>query len=190
MTTEPPARDREADPAPAPEPGPEPEPNPEGPTEVVETDSGELVERLSTGTATLLLVWLVMIGAGTALLGAWLIALVVLGERLGADELLSEFGFYVALYGAIGPTTLWLSGRAQEHGVRWFVLTALRIGLFMSILTIVFGATATFMLGRGIGPGVIPLAVAVLVVTLAASVLWGLGTWAADHWIAQARVAR
>jgi hypothetical protein len=43
------------------------------------------------------------------------------------------------------------------------------------------------MLGRGIGPGAIPLAVAVLVVTLAASVLWGLGTWAADRWIAQAR---
>ena len=57
MTTEPPAPDEE------------PEPNPDGPTELVETDSGELVERLSTGTATLLLVWLVVIGAGTALLG-------------------------------------------------------------------------------------------------------------------------
>jgi hypothetical protein len=175
MTTDPPARD------------PETEPNPDGPTELVETDDGELVERLSTGTATLLLVWLVMIGAGTALLGAWVIAAVVLGERLGVDELLSEFGFYIALYGAIGPTTLWLSGRAQGHGARWFVLTALRIGLFMSILTIVFGATATFMLGRGIGPGALPLAAAVLLVTLAGSVLWGLGTWAADRWIAQAR---
>jgi hypothetical protein len=168
-------------------PDPETEPNPDGPTELVETDDGELVERLSTGTATLLLVWLVMIGAGTALLGAWVIAAVVLGERLGVDELLSEFGFYIALYGAIGPTTLWLSGRAQGHTARWFVLTALRIGLFMSILTIVFGATATFMLGRGIGPGALPLAAAVLVVTLAGSVLWGLGTWAADRWIAQAR---
>ncbi len=177
MTTEPPARD----------PEPNPEPNPDGPTELVETDSGELVERLSTGTATLLLIWLLMIGAGTALLGAWLISLVVLEERLVADELLSEFGFYVALYGAIGPTTLWLSGRAQGHGARWFVLTALRIGLFMSILTIVFGASATLMLGRGVGPGAVPLAAAVLVVTLAASVLWGLGTWAADRWIAQAR---
>ena len=175
MTTEPPAPDEE------------PEPNPDGPTELVETDSGELVERLSTGTATLLLVWLVVIGAGTALLGAWVIALVVLGERLGTDELLSDFGFYVALYGAIGPTTLWLSGRAQGHSARWFVLTAMRIGLFMSVLTIVFGASATFMLGRGIGPGLVPLGVAVLVMTLAISVLWGLGTWAADRWIAQAR---
>jgi hypothetical protein len=175
VTAEPPARE------------PEREPNPEGPTELVETDTGELVERLSTGTATLLLIWLVAIGAGTALLGAWVISLVVLGERLGADELLSDFGFYVALYGAIGPTTLWLSGRAQGHGARWFVLTALRIGLFMSVLTIVFGATATFMLARGIGPGAIQLAVAVVVVTLGVSVLWGLGTWAADRWIAQAR---
>jgi hypothetical protein len=175
MTTDPPVR------------GEEPEPNPEGPTELVETDSGELVERLSTGTATLLLVWLVAIGAGTALLGAWVIALLVLGERLGPDELLSDFGFYVALYGAIGPTTLWLSGRAQGHGARWFVLTAMRIGLFMAVLTIVFGATATFMLGRGVGPGLVPLGVAVLVVTLAISVVWGLGTWAADRWIAQAR---
>jgi hypothetical protein len=175
MTTEPPPD------------APEPEPNPDGPTELVETDRGELVERLSAGTATLLLIWLVAIGAGTALLGAWVVALVVLGERLGADELLSDFGFYVALYGAIGPTTLWLSGRAQSHDARWFVLTAMRIGLFMSVLTIIFGATATFMLGRGIGPGALALGAAVLVVTLAASVLWGLGTWAADRWIAQAR---
>jgi hypothetical protein len=69
------------------------------------------------------------------------------------------------------------------------VLTALRIGLFMAVLTIVFGASATFMLGRGIGPGLLPLGAAVLVVTLAISVLWGLGTWAADRWIAQARVS-
>jgi hypothetical protein len=177
MTTEPPAA----------EPERVQEPNPDGPTELVETDSGELVERLSPGTATLLLIWLVAIGAGTALLGAWVIALLVLGERLGAAELLSDFGFYVALYGAIGPTTLWLSGRAQGHGARWFVLTAMRIGLFMSVLTIIFGATATFMLGRGIGPGALALGAAVLVVTLAVSVLWGLGTWAADRWIAQAR---
>jgi hypothetical protein len=170
-------------------PAHEPEPNPEGPTELVETDTGELVERLSAGTATLLLVWLVAIGAGTALLGAWVIALIVLGERLGADELLSDFGFYVALYGAIGPTTLWLSGRAQGHGLRWFVLTAMRIGLFMSVLTIVFGATATVMLGRGMGPGALQLGAAVLVVTLAVSVLWGIGTWAADRWIAQARIS-
>jgi hypothetical protein len=172
-----------------PERPPEPtdEPNPEGPTELVETDDGEMVERLSAGTATLLLVWLVMIGAGTALLGAWVIALVVLGERLGSDQLLSDFGFYVALYGAIGPTVLWLSGRAQGHAARWFVLTAIRIGLFMSVLTILFGASAALMLGRGLGPGALLLGGAVLVVTLLISVLWGLGTWAADRWIAQAR---
>jgi hypothetical protein len=175
MTTEPPARD------------PEPEPNPDGPTELVETDDGELVERLSTGTATLLLVWLVMIGAVPALLAVWVIALVVLGERLGADELLSEFGFYIALYGAIGPTTLWLSGRAQGHGAGWFVRRGVQIGLFMSGMVIVFAALQALMLGRGFGPGLLALGAAVLIANFALSVLWGLGTWAADRWIAQAR---
>ena len=167
----------------------DPEPNPEGPTELVESDSGELVERLSAGTATLLLVWLVMIGAGTALLGAWVIAAVVLGERLGVDQLISDFGFYVALYGAIGPTVLWLTGRAQGHGARWFIWTAARIGLFMSGLTIIFGASATMMLGRGLGPGALILGVAVLGTTLVISVAWGLATWAADRWIAGARIS-
>lgn len=166
----------------------DPEPNPDGPTEVVETDSGELVERLSAGTATLLLIWLVVIGAGSALLAAWVIANVVLGERLGAGALFSDFGFYVALYGAIGPTVLWLSGRAQGHSVAWFIWTAARIGLFMAVLTIVFGSLVTFMLGAALGTGTIFLGAAVLVATLAISVVWGLGTWAADRWIAQARV--
>jgi hypothetical protein len=93
----------------------DPEPAPDGPTELVETDSGELVERLSSGTATLLLVWLLIVGAGSALLAAWVVATMVLGERLGAGALFSDFGFYLALYGATGPTVLWLSGRAQGH---------------------------------------------------------------------------
>ena len=98
-----------------PEP-PEPEPNPESPTELVETDDGELVERLSFGTATLLLVWLIAVGAGTALLAAWVVVALVLGQRLGPAALFSGFGFYVALYGATGPMVLWLTGRAQGHG--------------------------------------------------------------------------
>jgi len=166
----------------------DPKPAPDGPTELVETDSGELVERLSAGTATLLLVWLLIVGAGSALLAAWVVATVVLGERLGAGALLSDFGFYVALYGATGPTVLWLSGRAQGHTAAWFVLTAARIGLFMAVLTIVFGSLVTFGLGAGIGSGTIILGGAVVVATLAISVLWGLATWAADRWIAQARL--
>jgi hypothetical protein len=166
----------------------DPEPNPEGPTEVVETDSGELVERLSAGTATLLLVWLVIIGAGTALLGAWLVALLVLGERLGPGALIGDFGFYVALYGVTGPTVLWLSGRAQAHTARWFVWTALRIGLFMSVLTILFGGLVILVLGRGFTEGHVVLALAVLAMTLGISVIWGLAVWAADRWIAQARI--
>lgn len=167
----------------------DPDPKPDGPTEVVETDSGELVERLSTTTATLLLIWLVVIGAGSALLAAWVVAAVVLEERLGAGALFSDFGFYVALYGATGPTVLWLAGRAQGHTAAWFVWTAARIGLFMAVLTIVFGSLVTFMLGAAFGQGILVLGAAVLVATLAISVLWGLATWAADRWIAQARIA-
>ena len=166
-----------------------PEPKPDGPTELVETDSGEMVERLSAGTATILLVWLLLVGAGTALLAAWVIAAVVLDERLGADELLSDFGFYVALYGATGPTVLWLSGRAQGHSAGWFVWTAARIGLLMGILTIVLGAMATVVLGAGIGTGTGILGGAILIATLVISVPWGLATWAADRWIARARVS-
>jgi hypothetical protein len=165
----------------------DPEPR-EGSTELVETESGELIERLSGTTATLLLAWLLLVGAGSALLAAWLVAALVMGERLGPGALISDFGFYVALYGATGPTVLWLAGRAQGHSAGWFVWTAARIGLLMAGLTIVFGTLVTVVLGAGIGEGTLILGAAVLVATLAMSVLWGLATWAADRWIAQSRV--
>jgi hypothetical protein len=168
---------------------PERAPNPDGPTELVETDDGELVERLSFGTATLLLIWLLIVGAGTALLAAWALAALVLNQRLGPGELFGEFGFYVALYGATGPTVLWLTGRAQGHGWQWFVATAIRIGLFMSALTILFGGLVTVVLGNGVTVGILILGIAVLLATLLISILWGLATWAADRWIARARVA-
>src|SRR5512132_3344486 len=79
-----------------------PELPPDGPTELVEGSDGELVERLSTGTATLLLVWLVGTGAATALLAAWLFAAVVLRQRLGVGELFSSLGLYIAVFGAAG----------------------------------------------------------------------------------------
>jgi hypothetical protein len=85
----------------------------DGPTRLVEGNDGELVERLSGGTATLLLVWLIGIGAGSALLGAWLLAALILRIRLGSSELLGAPGLYIALLGATGPTVLWLAGRAQ-----------------------------------------------------------------------------
>ena len=42
-----------------------------------------MVERLSGGTATLLLVWLIGVGALSTLLAAWLYVWLVFGERLG-----------------------------------------------------------------------------------------------------------
>jgi hypothetical protein len=60
----------------------------------------------------------------------------------------------------------------------------------MSLLTILFGGLVVLVLGRGFTGGHLLLAVAVLVMTLGISVIWGLAVWAADRWIAQARVSR
>ena len=78
-------------------------PREDGPTELVETDQGELIERLSGGTATLLLVWLIGVGALSTLLAAWLFVWFVSGERMGVDALFGGFGIYTALAGAAGP---------------------------------------------------------------------------------------
>ena len=158
-----------------------------GPTELVEADSGELVERLSGGTATILLIWLIGVGAGSALLAAWLLAVVLFDEKFGLDELFSGFGFYVALYGAIGPTVLWLTGRAQSHRLSWFVWTAEKIGGFMAAITVGFGALVLLILGYGLGIGHLAIGLAVLGATAVIAIGWGLATWAADRWIASAR---
>ena len=165
-------------------------PRPDGPTELVETDRGELVERLSAGTATLLLIWLIVIGAGSALLAAWVVVAVVLRERLGAGALFSEFGLYLAFYGATGPLVLWLAGRAQGHSLRWFLWTAAKIGLVMAGISLAFGWMVSLVIGLQFELGIAVLLGAAVIATLLISVLWGLATWAADRWIALARVVR
>ena len=160
----------------------------DGPTELVEGRDGELVERLSTGTATLLLAWLVGIGAASALLVAWLFALVALDVRLGLDDLFGGPGFYVALFGASGPTILWLTGRAQAHSLPWFGWTAVKIGLVMIGGTIAVAALGTLMLGGSFGPTAVPSALILIGLTLVLTVLWALATWSADRYIARARV--
>ena len=165
-----------------------PELPPDGPTELVEGSDGELVERLSTGTATLLLVWLVGTGAATALLAAWLFAAVVLRQRMGVGELFSSLGLYIAVFGAAGPTLLWLTGRAQGHSLAWFGLTAAKIGLAMIGSIILVLGLGALMVGALIGPGFIPIAAILAGVTLILSMIWALVTWAADRYIARARV--
>jgi hypothetical protein len=161
---------------------------PDGPTELVEGRDGELVERLSTGTASLLLVWLIGIGAATALLAAWVFAAVMLGRRLGLADLFSGLGFYVALFGASGPTILWLTGRAQGHSLVWFLWTAAKMGLVMIGGTILVGLLGVLLLGASL-PEKTLLQVAVLIgLTLVISVPWALATWSADRYIARARV--
>lgn len=165
-----------------------PELPPDGPTELVEGTDGELVERLSTGTATLLLAWLVGTGAATALLAAWLFAAVVLNQRLGAGQLFSSLGLYITVFGASGPTLLWLTGRAQGHSLAWFGLTAAKIGLAMiGSIVLVLGLGA-LIVGASIGPGFVPLAAILAGMTLILSMIWALITWAADRYIAAARV--
>ncbi len=160
----------------------------DGPTRLVEGNDGELVERLSGGTATLLLVWLIGVGAGSALLGAWLLAALVLRVRLGGSELLGAPGLYIGLLGASGPTVLWLAGRAQGRSLRWFMLTAAKIGLVMDAILIGGTLLVSVVMGVAFAAGALVVAAALVAFTLAASVVWALATWSADRYIASARV--
>jgi hypothetical protein len=160
----------------------------DGPTRLVEGNDGQLVERLSGGTATLLLVWLVGVGAGSALLAAWLLAALVLQVKLGTEHLFGAPGLYVSLYGATGPTVLWLAGRAQGRSLGWFMLTAAKIGLVMAAILIGGLLLVVVVMGATLGGGALRVTGAVFAFTFAVSVLWALATWAADRYIASARV--
>lgn len=160
----------------------------DGPTRLVEGTDGELVERLSGGTATLLLVWLVGVGAGSALLAAWILAALVLRVRLGTEHLFGAPGLYVSLYGATGPTVLWLTGRAQSRSLGWFMRMAAKIGLVMAAILIGGLLLVVVVMGATLGGGALRVTAAVFVFTLAVSVLWALATWSADRYIANARV--
>ena len=165
-----------------------PELAPDGPTELVEGSDGELVERLSAGTATLLLAWLIGTGAASALLAAWFFAVLVLDQRPGPDVLFSSTGFYVALFGASGPTLLWLTGRAQDHSLAWFGWTAVKIGVAMigSILLVI--AVGLLVVGATIGAGFLPVSAILVGLTLILSMLWAVVTWSADRYIARVRM--
>ena len=161
----------------------------DGPTELVEGTDGELIERLSGGTATLLLVWLIGVGAGSALLAAWLLAMLVLDVRLGTEHLFGAPGLYVSLYGATGPTVLWLTGRAQDRSLGWFIVTAAKIGLVMAAILIGGLLLVVVVMAAPLGAGALRVTAAVFAFTLAVSVLWALATWSADRYIASARTA-
>lgn len=160
----------------------------DGPTRLVEGNDGELVERLSGGTATLLLVWLIGIGAGSALLAAWLLAALVMNMRLGSEHLFGAPGFYVSLYGASGPTVLWLTGRAQGHSLGWFIVTAGKIGLVMAAVVIGGLFLVGLVMGAVLETDSFSAMAGLASLTLIISVLWALATWAADRYIAGARV--
>lgn len=171
----------------------EPRSNPEregGPTEFVEAESGELVERLSGGTATMLLVWLIGVGALSTLLATWLFVWVATGERLGAEALFGGFGIYTSIAGASGPCVLWLAGRAQGHSLRWFLVTGAKIALVMLGLVLLILALLLLIVGGALPwVGLLPAIGLMVVLALVLSAIWGLATWAADRWIARARVS-
>lgn len=166
--------------------GPEPR---DGPTELVEGADGELIERLSGGTATVLLIWLVGVGALSTLLGVWIFVWIVTSERLGIDALFGGFGFYTALAGAAGPCVLWLAGRAQGHTLGWFMVTAAKIALVMVAIIAVLVTGATLIMA-GTLPGIGALLAAGLMAVLAVLLgqIWAIATWSADRWIARARL--
>jgi hypothetical protein len=165
-----------------------PEPR-DGPTELVEGADGELIERLSGGTATVLLVWLVGVGALSTLLGAWIFVWIVTGERLGVDALFGGFGFYTALAGAAGPCVLWLAGRAQGHTLGWFMVTAAKIALVMvAIIAVLVTGATLIMAGSFPGTGALLAAGLMTVLAVLLGQVWALATWSADRWIARARL--
>ena len=164
--------------------------NGDGPTELVEDERGELVERLSGGTATLLLVWLIGVGALSTLLAAWLYVWMTTGQRLGVDALFGGFGIYTSIAGATGPCVLWLTGRAQGHTLGWFLVTSAKIALVM-IGMVLFVILLALLVMAGVLPGVAAMLAAGLMVLLALGLsgIWAIATWAADRWIARARLA-
>jgi hypothetical protein len=159
-----------------------------GPTELVPGAEGELVERLSGGTATVLVIWLVGIGAGTALLGVWLFSALVVGTRLGLGALIGGPGLYTAIAGAAGPCVLWLAGRAQGHSLGWFAWTSAKIGLVMIGFVALFFFSSMLLFGYLPGAGAPIWIGAAVVFALAGSMVWALATWAADRYIARARI--
>jgi len=165
------------------------EPRRDGPTELVEGADGELIERLSGGTATLLLVWLIGVGALSTLLAAWFFVWFVTGERLGIGALFGGFGLYTALAGAAGPCVLWLTGRAQGHSLGWFAWTAAKIGIVMVVIVaMAVLAITVIMAGVLPGPGAVQVGALMALIAVGLSQVWALATWAADRWIARARV--
>jgi hypothetical protein len=162
----------------------------DGPTELVEGADGELIERLSGGTATLLLVWLIGVGGLSTLLAAWAFVWIVTGERLGLGALFGGFGFYTALAGAAGPCVLWLAGRAQGHSLAWFAWTAAKIALVMVVLIVLLITAVTVVMAGALpGIGAVQAGVLMAVMAIGLSQVWAVATWAADRWIARARVA-
>ena len=161
----------------------------EGPTEVVEGRDGELIERLSGGTATLLLAWLIGVGALSTLLGSWVFVWIVTGERLGRGALVGGIGIYTTLAGAAGPCVLWLAGRAQGHSLGWFLATSAKIALVMvGIIMALIVLAALIMAGALPSPAALGIAGLMAVGALLLSVIWAFATWAADRWIARARL--
>jgi hypothetical protein len=163
-------------------------PRENGPTEMIETEGGELIERLSGGTATLLLIWLIGVGALSTLLAAWLYVWLVSGERLGIGYLFGGFGLYTAVAGAAGPCVLWLTGRAQGHPLRWFMVTASKIALVMVGLLLAIGALAALVMAGAV-PSIRAIVAAgqMAIGAVLLAQVWAVATWAADRWIARAR---
>ena len=167
-----------------------PPPREDGPTELVEDDRGELVERLSGGTATLLLIWLIGVGALSTRLAAWAFVWIVTGQRLDTGALFGGFGLYTALAGAAGPCVLWLAGRAQGHSLGWFSWTAAKIALVMVGFIVLVVVAITLVMADSLpGIGAIQIGALMAGAAVVLSQVWAVATWAADRWIARARVA-
>jgi hypothetical protein len=82
-----------------------------------------------------------------------------------------------------------LTGRAQGHSLAWFAWTSAKIALVM-VAIIALAVAAITVIMAGVLPGLPAVAIAGLLAGMAVvlSQVWALATWAADRWIARARV--
>jgi hypothetical protein len=129
------------------------------------------------------------IGALSGLLGVWFYVWLISGQRLGIGALFGGPGLYTAIAGGSGPCILWLAGRAQGRSLAWFMWTSAKIGLLMIGVVLVGVVMIALISGVLPGIGILILALIAAAFSLLISVIWALATWAADRYIARARIS-
>ena len=77
----------------------------------------------------------------------------------------------------------------QGHSLGWFSWTAAKIALVMVAFVVLVVVAITLVMAASLpGLGAVQIGALMAVVAVVLSQLWAVATWAADRWIARARV--